>query len=402
MNPYNTCLYTIKSKTQLDEVARDGTSFAFTINMPWAGAKAEFAKAKQAGEEYIALFSDAAQTDKIYHLGIVASIEVDKTTRIEFSKIMPVENEIWKSDLVKLSGGNISKNFIRPYSLCRTPDFSSFPPLPAGVASIGITKTYDFVTVPEVKEYVDGLKAIQPKMRAEHYRILQAHYQMPGHTANAKELAEAAAISDGYYRVNLLYGGLGHMFCDATGFVPDLRPDDSARWWAVWSVGHSTKDHGFLWQMRSQVVEALETLRWVKALISEETYRKKEQEETVKSLASTETERQTRLAVAPSHPAALQVLRTEFQRNPDVVASVLFRAQGRCELCETSAPFLRVSDGSAYLEIHHIVSLSKGGEDTLRNAVSLCPNCHREVHYGKERDRHNQSLQRIAEKSGSR
>jgi predicted HNH restriction endonuclease len=259
-------------------------------------------------------------------------------------------------------------------------------------------KTYDLVTVLEVKTYISGLQAIQPKMRAEHYRILQAHYHMPNHTANAKEIAQSAAIN-GYYGVNLLYGGLGHMFCDATGFIPDLHPDDSARWWAVWSIGHSTKNEGFLWEMRPQVVEALENLGWVHTVpIFEETYRITEEERTAKSIQSTEAERQNRMAFAPTHPAALQVLRTEFQRNPDVVASVLFRAAGQCELCQTAAPFQRASNSTPYLEVHHIVSLSDGGEDTTRNCVSLCPNCHREVHYGKQKKRHNKMLMRIGQK----
>lgn len=37
----------------------------------------------------------------------------------------------WKWDLEKLSGGNISENFIRPYSLYKTPNFNSFPKLKA-------------------------------------------------------------------------------------------------------------------------------------------------------------------------------------------------------------------------------------------------------------------------------
>ena len=30
--------------------------------------------------------------------------------------------------------------------------------------------------------------------------------------------------------------------------------------------------------------------------------------------------------------------------------------------------------------IDYIKQLAKGGEDTLRNAVALCPNCHRKMH----------------------
>ncbi|MEE7094460.1 HNH endonuclease, partial [Escherichia coli O10] len=39
-------------------------------------------------------------------------------------------------------------------------------------------------------------------------------------------------------------------------------------------------------------------------------------------------------------------------------------------------------DGTPFLEVHHIEWLSKGGEDSVENAIALCPNCHRQAHYG--------------------
>ena len=77
-----------------------------------------------------------------------------------------------------------------------------------------------------------------------------------------------------------------------------------------------------------------------------------------------------------------QVTRAEFRRNPDVVAEVLARANGVCEGCGERAPFIRASDGTPYLEVHHVVMLADGGDDTVDNALGLCPNCHRKRHFG--------------------
>lgn len=74
---------------------------------------------------------------------------------------------------------------------------------------------------------------------------------------------------------------------------------------------------------------------------------------------------------------------TKFKRNPDVVVEVLLRANGKCEKCENKAPFIRKSDKSPYLEVHHLVSLSQGGDDTVENCIAVCPNCHRQLHYGE-------------------
>lgn len=71
-----------------------------------------------------------------------------------------------------------------------------------------------------------------------------------------------------------------------------------------------------------------------------------------------------------------------YDRNPDVVAERLYIAGGYCEECKQKAPFLRKSDGTPYLEVHHIVPLSMNGEDTIENTIALCPNCHRKKHYG--------------------
>jgi 5-methylcytosine-specific restriction protein A len=93
-------------------------------------------------------------------------------------------------------------------------------------------------------------------------------------------------------------------------------------------------------------------------------------------------ERTERLRAAPRKPEKVVVSTLAFRRNPDVVAEVLERAGGICEVCGLDAPFRRASTGEPYLEVHHKVRLADGGEDTVENAVAVCPNCHREAHYG--------------------
>lgn len=92
--------------------------------------------------------------------------------------------------------------------------------------------------------------------------------------------------------------------------------------------------------------------------------------------------RAQRLRKALKKPEVQSVIVLVFKRNPDVVAEVLERADGLCERCKMPAPFRRAKDGTPYLEVHHKVTLADGGDDTVDNALALCPNCHREVHYG--------------------
>jgi hypothetical protein len=83
-----------------------------------------------------------------------------------------------------------------------------------------------------------------------------------------------------------------------------------------------------------------------------------------------------------------------FYRSPWVRAWTIQRAACSCELCETSAPFLKDS-GTPYLELHHVVPMAEGGGDTPENTAALCPNCHRELHHGRERSSKREVLRSI-------
>ncbi|MCS6191532.1 HNH endonuclease [Shewanella baltica] len=113
-------------------------------------------------------------------------------------------------------------------------------------------------------------------------------------------------------------------------------------------------------------------------------YHKKLENEIIKS----QKNRKERLArldkIGKIKPERIQVTTYVFKRNPDVIAEALYRADGRCEndKCQGYKAFNRRSNGSPYLEVHHINPLSVGGLDIPENTIVLCPNCHREKHFG--------------------
>jgi len=76
---------------------------------------------------------------------------------------------------------------------------------------------------------------------------------------------------------------------------------------------------------------------------------------------------------------AKKIVTAQFHRNPYVAEYTKRRANGYCQLCRCQAPF-STTDGTPYLESHHIIWLSHGGPDNIYNTVALCPNCHRKMH----------------------
>ena len=68
-----------------------------------------------------------------------------------------------------------------------------------------------------------------------------------------------------------------------------------------------------------------------------------------------------------------------YIRNAKVVEETRKRANGVCQYCKQAAPFID-KNGNPYLEVHHVIWLSRGGEDSITNTVALCPNCHSRMH----------------------
>lgn len=74
-----------------------------------------------------------------------------------------------------------------------------------------------------------------------------------------------------------------------------------------------------------------------------------------------------------------KVSTSAFIRNAEVANETRNRANGVCQYCNRPAPFVD-KKGNPYLEVHHVIWLSRGGEDSTDNTVALCPNCHKRMH----------------------
>lgn len=83
-----------------------------------------------------------------------------------------------------------------------------------------------------------------------------------------------------------------------------------------------------------------------------------------------------------------------FIRSVALIKYARKRAEGYCELCKDPAPFIDTND-LPFLEVHHISRLSDDGPDHPNNVAAICPNCHREAHYGKNKDEIKDALYRI-------
>ena len=76
---------------------------------------------------------------------------------------------------------------------------------------------------------------------------------------------------------------------------------------------------------------------------------------------------------------------TRYARNDEIRKRAKDRAGGVCEGC--GSPGFMTINNEKYLEVHHIISLADQGPDDITNVIALCANCHRQAHYGIDREK---------------
>jgi 5-methylcytosine-specific restriction protein A len=75
-----------------------------------------------------------------------------------------------------------------------------------------------------------------------------------------------------------------------------------------------------------------------------------------------------------------ETISKSIERNPRIISLMKrFNSNNKCQVCNTDN-FVK-KNGEHYSEVHHIVSLSKGGSQATDNCLVVCPTCHRKMHY---------------------
>lgn len=92
----------------------------------------------------------------------------------------------------------------------------------------------------------------------------------------------------------------------------------------------------------------------------------------------------TKPPIGSRKPKKSKTASTKYERDHEVAAWVTHFAKGICESCNQPAPFQR-QNKTPFLEVHHLKQLADGGTDTITNAIAVCPNCHRELHFGENK-----------------
>lgn len=97
--------------------------------------------------------------------------------------------------------------------------------------------------------------------------------------------------------------------------------------------------------------------------------------------------------IHPSPPAELRANSTQiYQRSRRVAAEAIQNSNYLCQIDSNHAFFKSRTTKKNYVEAHHIIPIStqalfEYSIDCVPNIASLCPVCHRQIHYGYSEDR---------------
>lgn len=232
-----------------------------------------------------------------------------------------------------------------------------------------MVRIYKLTQVPSTDDYVTGLTAIQSRISEKQRRLLQVQYYTPNRKVTATQLAELANIEGGRPVVNSLYGRMGHLFCDATGFDAYKHIDDKYFWWSVWSIGYATRKN-FIWEMHPEVAEALELLGWVN-----KNYQSKDTVFFAEEVNPSEIFREG---------AIRQISVNAYERDPKARQKCISHYGTSCFVCGFNFGKIFGELGEGFIHVHHLKPLSQIGTeyevDPVKDLRPVCPNCHAMIH----------------------
>jgi 5-methylcytosine-specific restriction enzyme A len=158
--------------------------------------------------------------------------------------------------------------------------------------------------------------------------------------------------------------------------------------WSVCMKGRKCKSGLYEWQLREELVCAIENLNLFKTDFSNITT----DNELVESLIGADFSKpniSTPYSGIPKEKEEAIFINSQklYKRNKSVSQNALAIAKYLCEIDNTHPTFLRKNFLIPYTEPHHLVPLEFFDSffvslDIEENIVSLCSNCHNRLHYG--------------------
>lgn len=250
------------------------------------------------------------------------------------------------------------------------------------------------------KEYVSDLKIARKTweimlenneiFKSEDVELLKRIYLSDNHATTCYDLS----IQDG--TTPQAYISPVVALCKRISNYLDLKPVinncNECVWWRILFWGRYREDNKFEWKLRPELAKAMESKfpdlqkqnNWI--------FEEKEDDKLVQELKEVSLISKSFEYSGTPKKKALPIFvdsHKTYPRDKNVALNALACACYKCEINNNHPTFIRKKSDLTYTEPHHLIPMSYSDEfdvslDVEENIVSLCSNCHNEIHYGRD------------------
>lgn len=219
--------------------------------------------------------------------------------------------------------------------------------------------------------------------------LLKRFYCSENHATTCYDLSIQDGVDPTSYIMPIV--SLAKRISKAKNLKPIYREDGSKVWWRIIFWGRYRDDNRFEWKLQPNLAKAfsevfpeldINEVNEVEdnALVDELKHA------SLKELKDDFTYNEIKKAKAtPIYTNGQKV----FPRDRQVAVNALSHAGYLCEIDNEHPTFIRKNSDKNYTEPHHLVPIAYSGDfpvslDVEENVVSLCSNCHNQIHYGRD------------------
>lgn len=194
------------------------------------------------------------------------------------------------------------------------------------------------MVIPSSQAYADAIKS--GCLKPIQLKALQTLYGFPNHSATAGQVA--AVMQDSRFNVaNLRIGNAAKALSKALNVTPPYSNERGNHWWSIIADGDGSGRY-FLWIMRPQLIEALETLGLVTADVG----------------VDIQADEDTRIGeYEEGHKVSVAV--NIYERSREARQKCVDYYGHACMVCSFDFQKIYGEIGRDFIHVHHVVPLSQ-------------------------------------------
>lgn len=334
-------------------------------------------------EDYLCIFTDEHLDFFIKKLGIASDKKddiLDKQRKLVEWKQSRLEMKDWNNHLFSLF---LYDSFGRPleeknYNEIQEERDKTYPK--DYVVKLGINiGTWEKMLVDE------------QIFRSEDIALMKKFYLADNHATTCYDLS----VQDGVEPISYINQvvSLAKRISQYLKLSPIIEDNGKEVWWKILFWGRYRDDSKFEWKLRPKLAKAMAKV--FKELNQNSEIEEKEDNKLIDELKTANIHKidnfeyvgEPREKDAPIYVNGHKT----YPRDRKRALNALAHANYECEIDEEHPTFIRKKSGEKYTEPHHLVPMAFSDEfevslDVEENIVSLCSNCHNQIHYGEGAD----------------